>query len=75
MVGYSAECFSQTIVHVECKCLIGGSGSVEHCHPYATSLILLGVRYNRGAWAVHLIEGGGIPGLPKKTLHRISCYT
>ncbi len=58
MVGYSAECFSQTIVHVECKCFIG-SGSAEHCHPYAALFILLGVRYNRGAWVVHLIGGGG----------------
>jgi hypothetical protein len=39
MVGYSVECFSQTIVDVECKCLIG-PGSVEHCNPYAALLIL-----------------------------------
>ena len=74
MVGYSAECFSRTIVHVECKCLIG-SGSAEHCHPHAALLILLGVRYNRGARAVHLIGGEVISGLPKRTLHMISCYT
>jgi hypothetical protein len=50
MVGYSAECFSQPIAHVECKCLIG-SGSAEHCHSCAALLILLGVRYNSGARA------------------------
>jgi hypothetical protein len=74
MVGYSAECFSQTIVDVECKCLIG-SGSAEHCHPYAALLILLGMRYNKGAQAVYLIGGGVVSRLPKRTLHRICCYT
>ncbi len=58
MVGYSVECFSRTIVDVECKYLIG-SGSAEHRLPYAALLILLGVRYNRGVRAVHLIGGGG----------------
>jgi hypothetical protein len=61
MVGYSVECFSQPIVHVECKCLIG-SGSAKHCHSYAALLILLGVRYNRGARAVHLIGMGWYQG-------------
>jgi hypothetical protein len=56
-VGYSAECFSQLIVHVECICLIE-SGSVEHCHSCAVLLIFLGVRYNSGARAVHLIGMG-----------------
>jgi hypothetical protein len=59
MVGYSAECFSRTIVDVECKCLIG-SWSAEHHLPYAALVILLGVRYNRGVQAVHLIGGGNI---------------
>ena len=61
MVGYSAECFSQPIVHVECKRLIG-SGSMEHCHSCATLLILLGVRYNSGARAVHLTGMGWYQG-------------
>jgi hypothetical protein len=46
-------------VDVECKCLIG-SGSAELCLPYVALLILLGVRYNRDALAVHLIGGSDI---------------
>ncbi len=73
MVGNSAESFSRPIVHVERKCLIG-SGSAEHCHSCATLLILLGVRYNSGARAVHLIGMGWYQGCQKRTVCRISCY-
>ncbi len=59
MAEYSTECFGQTIVDVEWKCLIW-SGSAEHRLPYATFLILLGVRYNKGVRVVHLIGGGDI---------------
>ena len=66
MVGYSAECFSRSIVDVVCLCLIG-SGSAEHCNPYAALLILLGgARGDTSNW------GEVISGLQKRTLHRIS---
>jgi hypothetical protein len=40
-----------------------------HCNPNAALLTVLG-----GAWAVHLIGGGVISWLQKRTWHRISCY-
>jgi hypothetical protein len=60
MVGYSAECFSQAVVDVQCWCLIW-TGLAEHHLPHAALSILLGVRYNRGARVIdHGIMAGNI---------------
>ncbi len=67
--GVQCRSFSQAIVDVQCWCLIW-TESAEHCLPHAALLILLGVRYDKGARYGWL--GQMISGLPKMTSHRIS---
>ncbi len=73
MVGYSAECFSRPIVHVECKMLdwIWVSGALP--------LLCRVVNFVGGEVQQWCADGtsnwdGVISELPKRMVRRISCY-